>query len=56
MLIVSTMVAPEIAGYPDSGKRGLMERAPGAAGGGGQAFWRERDATDYWDGECPPQS
>jgi uncharacterized cupin superfamily protein len=55
VLMVSTMIAPEIGGYPNSGKRGLMVRAPGAPGGGDQGFWREGDEVDYWEGESPPE-
>jgi uncharacterized cupin superfamily protein len=56
VLIVSTMRSPDAAGYPDSGKTGMMVRAPGARGGGGQRFWRDRDEVGYWEGERPPES
>jgi uncharacterized cupin superfamily protein len=56
VLMISTMIAPEVGFYPDSGKRGVMVRAPGAAGADDQSFWREEDTVDYWDGESPPTS
>lgn len=54
VLTVSTMIAPEVNGYPDSGKLMAATRAPGAAGEGFQESYRRDDATDYWDGEEPP--
>lgn len=54
VLMVSTMIAPEVAGYPDSGKRSAMLRPPGAPDAGDRAFWREDDAVGYWDGERRP--
>ena len=53
-LVVSTMIAPEVNLYPDSGKLQAATRAPGAAGEGFQEAYRREDATDYWQGEEPP--
>jgi len=54
VLVVSTMVAPEIVEYPDSGKIGLF--AGDAPGGSGEAtlkgFFRT-ERVDYFDGEPP---
>lgn len=53
-LAVSTMEAPDIMEYPDSGKYAVFA---GSAPGGAQAdrtfaiVGRHRDATDYWEGE-----
>jgi uncharacterized cupin superfamily protein len=55
-LVVSTMIAPEVNLYPDSGKLQAATRAPGAAGEGFQEAFRRKDATDYWHGEEPPGS
>jgi uncharacterized cupin superfamily protein len=52
--VLSTMIAPEITEYPDTGKLGALERAPGSPGSGGQRFFKPGDAVDYWDGEDPP--
>ncbi len=53
-LCMSTMIEPEVAEYPDSGKIGVLA---GAAPGGDEKrreffklFHRDAD-TDYWDGE-----
>jgi uncharacterized cupin superfamily protein len=54
VLLVSTMVAPEVNLYPDSGKLMAATRAPGAAGEGLAESYRREDATDYWEGEEPP--
>jgi uncharacterized cupin superfamily protein len=54
-LVVSTMIAPEITEYPDTGKVGALERAPGARGSGGQRFFKPSDVVDYWEGEEPPR-
>jgi hypothetical protein len=45
MLMTSTLVAPEVVDYPDSGKAGV---------GGGtveRGIFRRADAVDYWEGE-----
>lgn len=53
-LCFSTMIEPDIVAYPDSGKVGVFA---GAAPGGSKeqrslnAFFRNDDATDYWDRE-----
>lgn len=53
-LAISTMIAPDVMEYPDSGKFGAFA---GAAPGGDAAkrtfslFGRSADAVDYWDGE-----
>ena len=53
-LAFSTMLDPEVAVYPDSGKIGAMV---GSAPGGDSAkttlrtFFREADQVPYWDGE-----
>jgi len=53
-LCVSTMNAPDIMEYPDSGKFGAFA---GVAPGGDKSrrtftiFGRKSDAVDYWDGE-----
>lgn len=53
ILMISTMVEPEIAEYPDSGKIGVFAgRAPGAAGEA--ALWKYLDGSaelGYFDGE-----
>jgi uncharacterized cupin superfamily protein len=54
-LIVSTMIAPEVNLYPDSGKLMAATRAPGAVGEGFQEAYRRDQATDYWEGEEPPE-
>ena len=53
VLIVSEMVSPDVVVYPDSGKVGARELAPGSGGGLRQTF-RSSDQVDYWDGERPP--
>ena len=54
ILIVSTMTAPEITLYPDSGKLLAATRPPGGKGDGfHEAHFRDQ-ATDYWEGEAPP--
>jgi uncharacterized cupin superfamily protein len=55
VLVVSTMIAPEVNLYPDSDKLMAATRAPGAAGEGFQEAYRRSDATDYWEGEKPPE-
>jgi hypothetical protein len=48
------MIAPEVNLYPDSSKLQAATRAPGAAGEGFQETYRRGAATDYWQGEEPP--
>ena len=55
VLLVSTMVAPEINLYPDIAKLMAATRAPGATGEGFQEPYLRDDATDYWEGEEPPR-
>jgi uncharacterized cupin superfamily protein len=54
VLVVSTMIAPEVNLYPDSGKLMAATRAPGASGEGFQESYRRDEATEYWEGEEPP--
>jgi uncharacterized cupin superfamily protein len=54
VLVVSTMIAPEVNFYPDSGKLMAATRAPGASGEGFQGSYRRDEGTDYWEGEEPP--
>jgi uncharacterized cupin superfamily protein len=56
VLVVSTMIAPEVNLYPDSGKLMAATRAPGASGEGFQESYRREQATDYWQGEEPPEA
>jgi uncharacterized cupin superfamily protein len=55
-LVVSEMRAPEMSGYPDTAKVGVLERAPGSPDTPDERFYffSEADATDYWEGEEPP--
>jgi uncharacterized cupin superfamily protein len=55
VLIASEMESPEIAVYPDSGKVGVREHAPGSGRAGLRQNFRSTDAVDYWDGESPPE-
>ena len=54
VLVVSTMIAPEVNLYPDSGKLMAATRPPGGKGEGFQEAYRRHDATDYWESETPP--
>jgi uncharacterized cupin superfamily protein len=51
-LAFSSHGEPDIVIYPDSGKLGANERRPD--GGGLAVMFRSADATDYYDGEQPP--
>lgn len=53
VLILSTMLAPEVNEYPDSGKIWARTYAPGAEPGPEDAFLiaRPEDNLDYMDGE-----
>jgi uncharacterized cupin superfamily protein len=54
VLIVSTMVSPEIVEYPDSGKVAARGAAPGSRGGGPEGvevIARPEDSLDYFEGE-----
>jgi uncharacterized cupin superfamily protein len=55
VVVVSEMVGPEIAVYPDSGKVGAREHAPGSGREGLRENFRAADAVDYWEGESPPE-
>jgi uncharacterized cupin superfamily protein len=53
-LCISTMLEPEIAVYPDSGKTGYFAGvAPGADRGEGDliGFFNNASQVRYWDGE-----
>jgi uncharacterized cupin superfamily protein len=54
VLLISEMMGPEVVVYPDSGKVGARERAPGSPPGLRKTF-RADDEVDYWDGEDPPE-
>ena len=50
ILMISTMIEPEIAEYPDSGKIGVFAgRAPGAAGDGLHKFLDGSAEVPYFD-------
>jgi uncharacterized cupin superfamily protein len=51
-LMVSTLIAPDVAQYPDSGKVGAMARPPGQRDRPGLvATFRLDTQVDYWEGE-----
>jgi uncharacterized cupin superfamily protein len=54
VLVLSTMIAPEVNLYPDTGRLMAATRAPGATGEGFQETYRREEASDYWQGEEPP--
>jgi uncharacterized cupin superfamily protein len=54
-LIVSEMRGPDIGVYPDSGKVGVREHAPGSLREGLKFNFTADDARDYWDGEGLPE-
>ena len=47
----STMNAPGVVAYPDSGKVGVINRPPGSAGDEDElaAWFRLEDQVDSWD-------
>lgn len=51
-IAVSTNGAPDIVGYPDSGKISAAERRPD--GSGFKEYFPLEAAVDYWDGESAP--
>jgi uncharacterized cupin superfamily protein len=55
-LVVSEMNAPELSFYPDTGRIGALERAPGSPSDPDKftGFFLIEDAGDYWKGESPP--
>lgn len=55
-LVASEMVAPEITVYPDTGKIGAREKAPGSGRVGIKANFRLDEGLDYWEGETPPEA
>ena len=57
LLIVSEMNAPEVCGYPDSGKLSAATRPPGSPEDPEEVFgFFPREAeVDYWHGEPGPQ-
>jgi uncharacterized cupin superfamily protein len=51
ILMISTMIEPEITEYPDSGNVGVFAgRAPGAAGAGLKRFLDGSAEADYFEG------
>jgi uncharacterized cupin superfamily protein len=55
LLMVSEMRSPEISVYPDSGKVGVREYAPGSGRDGLRLNFRTVDDRDLWDGEPGPE-
>jgi uncharacterized cupin superfamily protein len=55
LVMVSEMVSPDVVVYPDSGKVGARERAPGSGPGGIRQTFRSEDQVDYWEDEQPPE-
>jgi uncharacterized cupin superfamily protein len=55
VLVLSTMIAPDVNLYPDTNRLMAATRAPGAKGEGFQEAYRRDDATEYWEGEEPPE-
>ena len=56
LLIISEMRSPEVPVYPDSGKVGVREHAPGSGREGLKFNFRADDGRDYWDGEPGPET
>jgi uncharacterized cupin superfamily protein len=58
VLVISEMNAPEVSLYPDANKVLAGTRPPGGAGDAEDIFaaFHLADATDYWDGEQPPEN
>jgi uncharacterized cupin superfamily protein len=50
-LMLSTMNAPDVVGYPDAGKVGVINRPPGSAGDEDElaAWFRLDDRVGSWD-------
>ena len=55
LVMISEMRSPEIPVYPDSGKIGVREHAPGSARSGRRESFRSADSVDYWEDEQPPE-
>jgi uncharacterized cupin superfamily protein len=51
ILVVSTMIGPDVSEYPDSGKIGAFAEAPGTAGDWFHAYLRVADQVEYFEGE-----
>lgn len=58
LLVASEMNAPELSGYPDTGKLGILGRAPGSHDDPDEifGFFRAEDEVDYFEGEPKPDS
>jgi uncharacterized cupin superfamily protein len=54
-IVFSEMRGPDINGYPDVGKLGVRDEAPGSGRGGIRLSFLESDAVDYWHGDAPPR-
>lgn len=56
-LVASEMNAPDVNGYPDTGKVGVLTRAPGSKDKdtGLFEFFMLDDATEYWHEEPAPE-
>jgi uncharacterized cupin superfamily protein len=54
VLVLAEMNAPELAVFPDSGKVGAFEVAPGHPDEGLELFLPQEAAVGYWEGEAPP--
>jgi uncharacterized cupin superfamily protein len=50
-LAISTMLYPEVAGYPESGKTGVRLSAGEASAARFLLRDGDKDAVGYWDGE-----
>ncbi|MDQ3571372.1 MAG: cupin domain-containing protein [Actinomycetota bacterium] len=55
VLMLSEMIGPEVAIYPDSCKVMVREQPPGRPPMGYRKLFREVDEVGYWDGEGPPE-
>jgi uncharacterized cupin superfamily protein len=55
LLLISEMRGPDIGVYPDSGKVGAREYAPGSMREGLRVLFAAEDVRDYWDGESAPE-
>lgn len=54
-MVVSEMVAPEVLVYPDTGKIGARDSAPGGEPGEVTSFFFADDSVDYFEGEPGPE-
>ena len=55
LLMISEMRSPDIPVYPDTGKVGVREHAPGSGRDGMRLNFRMDDGLDYWEDERPPE-